>query len=102
MGMFDTVKFRYQMPNGKTEHDYQTKDLDCRCDFYEISSGGRLMRQHENCEWVDTGFDGVLTMTASDGYHLHFVQGKLSWIEVYSLGDKRWSFEPERYLADLG
>ncbi|MFK3915298.1 hypothetical protein ACI2JI_25005 [Enterobacter cancerogenus] len=40
-------------------------------------------------------------MTASDGYHLHFVQGKLSWIEVYSLGDKRWSFEPERYLADL-
>lgn len=40
MGMFDTVKFRYRMPNGKVESDYQTKDLECLCDFYEISSGG--------------------------------------------------------------
>ncbi|MGG5964031.1 hypothetical protein ACQSED_20630 [Salmonella enterica] len=33
-------------------------------------------------------------------YHLHFMQGKLQWIEVYSQGDKRWPFDPERYLAD--
>lgn len=79
MGMFDTVEFRNQMPNGKTEHDYQTKDLDCRCDFYKISSCGRLMRQHENGEWVDTGFDGVLTMTTSaspfHALHAHRASG---------------------------
>lgn len=44
MGMFDTVTFRYRMPDGETEPEYQTKDLDCECAFYEISAGGRLLR----------------------------------------------------------
>ncbi|HHJ2710234.1 TPA: hypothetical protein ACQJG0_004995 [Escherichia coli] len=50
----------------------------------------------------DTWFDGMLTLSANDGYHLHFVQGTLKWIEIYSQGDRRWPFEPEHYLADKG
>ncbi|HBQ3453982.1 TPA: hypothetical protein RST33_004338 [Klebsiella pneumoniae] len=37
-------------------------------------------------------FDGMLTLSAGDGYHLHFEQGTLKWIEVYSRGDKRWPY----------
>ncbi|QBC03362.1 hypothetical protein EWI30_15275 [Enterobacter cloacae] len=44
MGMFDMVTFRYRMPDGKTGSEYQTKDLDCECAFYEISADGRLLR----------------------------------------------------------
>lgn len=48
MGMFDTVTFHYRMPDGETCPEYQTKDLDCECAFYEISAGdvcsaGRMM-----------------------------------------------------------
>ena len=40
MGMFDTVRFRYRMPDGVTGTDFQTDDLDCECEFYEISAEG--------------------------------------------------------------
>ncbi|EAB1660097.1 hypothetical protein HBZ99_005183 [Salmonella enterica subsp. enterica] len=90
------------MPDGVTGTDFQTKDLDRECEFYEISSDRRLLRWQDNGELKDTLFDGMLTVTANGGYHLHFMQGKLQWIEVYSQGDKRWPFDPERYLADQG
>lgn len=40
MGMFDTVTFRYRMPDGETGPDYQTIELDCGCDGYQISADG--------------------------------------------------------------
>ena len=49
---------------------------------------------------TDTCFDGMLTLSAGDGYHLYFEQGTLAWIEVYSQGDKRWPFEPGRFIPD--
>jgi len=99
MGLFDTVRFRYRMPDGVTGADFQTDDLACECEFYEISPEGRLLRWQKNGELKDTEYNGMLTLCASDGYHLYFEQGTLAWIEVYSQGDKRWPFEPARFMA---
>lgn len=44
MGMFDTVSFHYWMPDGETESEYQTEELDCECKFYEISAERHLLR----------------------------------------------------------
>lgn len=92
--MFDTVRFRYRMPDGVTGTDFQTDDLGYECEFYEINANGRLLRWQNNGELKDTDFDGMLTLSASDGYYLYFEQGTLAWIEVYSQGDKCWPFEP--------
>ena len=49
MGMFDTVTFRYRLPDGVTGTEFQTKDLDCQSESYEISAEGRLLR------WMEDG-----------------------------------------------
>ncbi|WP_158781609.1 hypothetical protein [Pantoea sp. BAV 3049] len=101
MGMFDTVTFRYRMPDSETESEYQTKDLDSECAFYEISTEGRLLRWSDDTdEVIDTGFDGCNTVCARQCYHLYFNQGLLEWIEACSQGDKRWPFDPARFMAD--
>ena len=100
MGMFDTVTFRYRMPDGETESEYQTKDLDCECAFYEISAEGRLLRWPDDADELnETGFDGCITVCARQCYHLYFNQGQLEWIEGSSGGD-RWPFEPGRFMPD--
>ncbi|HCJ7367796.1 hypothetical protein [Enterobacter cloacae complex sp. 2022EL-00788] len=100
MGIFDTVTFRYRLPDGVTGTEFQTKDLDCQCEFYEISPEGRLLGWQKNDDLKDTEYNGMLTLSASDGYHLYFEQGTLAWIEVYSQGDRRWPFEPDRFMPD--
>lgn len=84
MGMFDTVRFRYRMPDGVTGTDFQTDDLDCGCEFYEISAEGRLLRWMDDGTRTDTCLDGILTLSADDGYHLYFENGTVKWIEIYS------------------
>ncbi|MDX6917782.1 hypothetical protein R9X49_22050 [Pectobacterium carotovorum] len=100
MGMFDTVRFRYRMPDGKMGTDFQTKNLDCTGDFYEITPEGRLLCWLDQSERKDIDFDGMLTLSAGEGYYLHFTQGTLQWIEVYSQGDQRWPFEPARFMSE--
>lgn len=101
MGMFDTVTFRYRMPDCETETEYQTKELDCECEFYEISASGRLLKwQSDVGGFADMNFDGSFNMSANEGYRLYFEQGTLKWIEPYSRTEERWPFEPARYLAD--
>lgn len=102
MGMFDTVTFRYLLPDGVTGAEYQTKDLGCECEFYEVSSGGRLLRWMDDGTRIDTCFDGMLTLSAGDDYHLYFEHGTVKWIEVHSRGNKRWPFDPARVMADHG
>ncbi len=71
MGRFDTVRFRYRMPDGVTGTDFQTDDLDCECEFYEISAEGRLLHWPENAdELAETGFDGCITVCARQCYHV--------------------------------
>lgn len=102
MGMFDTVTFRYRMPDEVTGTEFQTKDLDCQCESYEISAEGRLLRWMGDSTRTDTCFDGMLTLSADDGYHLYFEQGTLAWIEVYSQDNKRYPFKPANALPELG
>ncbi|WP_323612624.1 hypothetical protein [Pectobacterium versatile] len=99
MGMFDTVTFRYRMPDGETAVEYQTKDLDCEGAFYEISAEGRLLRWLDADELTETGFDGSITVCAQKCYHLYFTRGQLDWIEICYQGDKRWPFDPARLLT---
>jgi hypothetical protein len=99
--MFDTVTFRYRMPDGETGPEYQTKDLDCECAFYEISAEGRLLRWPDDAdELTGTGFDGCITVCARRCYHLYF-KGQLEWIESCS-GGGRWPFDPAHYLVMQG
>lgn len=102
MDMFDTVTFRYLLPDGMTGTEFQTKDLDCEREFYEISSEGRLLRWMDDGTRIDICFDGMMTLSDSDGYHLYFEHGTVKWIEVYSLGDNRWPFDPARVITDQG
>ncbi|MFC6478592.1 hypothetical protein ACFQDN_21745 [Pseudomonas asuensis] len=44
MGMYDDVSFSYRMPNGRDGYNFQTKDLECRLDEYEVTPSGRLVR----------------------------------------------------------
>ncbi|MEE9686132.1 MULTISPECIES: hypothetical protein [Enterobacteriaceae] len=101
MGMFDTVMFRYRLPDGVTGTEFQTKDLDCQCDSYEISAEGRLLRWMEDNTRNDTCFDEMLTLSADDGYHLYFENGTVKWIEIYSQGNTRFPFDPAKALPVL-
>lgn len=38
MGMFDTVTFHYRMRDGVTGTEFQTKDLDCQYESYEMKA----------------------------------------------------------------
>ncbi len=83
--MFDTVRFRYRMPDGVSGSDFQTDDLDCECEFYEISAEGRLLCWPDDAdELTETGFDGCITVCARQCCHLYFTHGQLEWIEVCS------------------
>lgn len=100
MGMFDTVTFHYRMPDGETESEYQTKDLDCECAFYEISAEGRLLRWPENAdELAETGFNWCITVCARQCYHLYL---PMDSCEVCSQDNKRYPFEPANALPELG
>ena len=100
MGMFDTLRFNYRMPNGYQGAEYQTSDLDCRLDQYEVTTAGRLTRKsmepdeefaREHPDYyeapVDTHFSGRIYISAYAGspakrecFELHFVAGNLQAI----------------------
>jgi len=44
MGMFDEVIFSYRLPTGRESCNFQTTDLECTQDEYEITALGRLVR----------------------------------------------------------
>jgi hypothetical protein len=51
MGMFDTVTFRYRMPDGETESEYQTKDWTVNVPFTRsplraVCSAGRMTQMN--------------------------------------------------------
>lgn len=51
MGMYDQVKCLYPLSvEGANERDYQTKDLNCFLDNYEIREDGRLWHQEYEVE----------------------------------------------------
>lgn len=49
MGMFDEIVCNYPIPGEKLGAVYQTKDLVCAMEEYEITAEGRLI--HRQCGW---------------------------------------------------
>lgn len=104
MGMYDDVRFDYRMPDGYDRPDFQTKDLDCACDMYEINAQGRLVRL-SSCGYPDdvllplgdlhfcgdlniytiSGYGTAATSTWHD-YTLTFVEGTLVVIKCNQTG----------------
>lgn len=83
MGMFDTVKFgrklveKFNLSELK-ERDWQTKDLECALDTYEISGEGELLLKNRNrgLGVIEEGFAMRLLYTG----------------RLYLLGEHRGSF----------
>lgn len=102
MGMFDEVSFSYRMPNGRDGCNFQTKDLECTLDDYEVSPSGRLIRVSTDDEGErplgDLNYSGWLDMRDSvDHYRLDFVNGSLRAIQV--IGEEGWLlFDPANCL----
>jgi len=101
MGMFDDVDFEHRMPDGFLAlGGYQSKDLDCAGDCYEITADGRLVAtsrsgyQSENPKPLgDVHYDGVLNIYGSEWpslkpheYDLSFVAGELRVIRCSQTG----------------
>ena len=61
MGLYDTVRVRYSMPEpGFQDRDFQTKDLGCWLDAYEITVAGELIRTD------NAGGEAVYAIDTSD------------------------------------
>ena len=102
MALHDTVRFSYRMPNGRNGCDYQTTDLECTLDAYEVTQLGRLVRVRTNSEnerpLEDLNYSGWLDIfNPTDCYRLDFVKGTLRAIQI--VDDEKWVlFEPSNYM----
>lgn len=79
MGMFDTIRCEYPLPDACTATEFQTKSLDCILETYCLTASGRLLDAHNR----DTSMHGVLRMYTSDSaghwweYEAKFTDGQL-------------------------
>ncbi len=98
MGMFDTIRCEYPLPDCKfQERSFQTKSLERLLDEYTITKRGRLilhMHRHYQTKTKDVDFEfhGDLRFYTSDGsrengdfewveYKVRFTEGQLQWIK---------------------
>ena len=96
MGMFDTLKCEYPLPDKIVQKDsFQTKSLDCLLNNYTISKRGKLILQPYNKTSVNkitVDFHGDLQFYTSRGsweennyerfeYIARFTEGNLQWIK---------------------
>ncbi len=98
MGMFDTLKCEYPLPDKTVQKDsFQTKSLDCLLDNYTISKRGKLIlhrqRHYEKTvKKIYLDFHGDLRFYTSTGsneennyewfeYIARFTEGNLQWIK---------------------
>jgi len=93
MGLFDTVRCEYRLPNpAHQDLEFQTKDLDCLLDHYVITLDGRLIRLasefrrlERDIEWP---YHGDIQIYAADpqrkdefvDYTVRFTHGRVEWI----------------------
>lgn len=97
MGMYDDVDIKLRMPDGYESDGYQSKDLDCMLDQYEVNGAGRLIRTYvggildEDFKRPagDVNFNGILNIYTSfftrqrHEYDLEFVDGTLKVIHCH-------------------
>lgn len=111
MGMFDDLNFDYRMPDGFKARGFQSKDLDCLGDTYEITSDGRLVRMNVSgivdADYKrpvgDMNYSGMLNIYCSEWkrfgpgiwheYDLEFVAGRLAVIHCHQT-ESQLIFEP--------
>jgi hypothetical protein len=82
MGMFDYLRCHYPHPGLDMNAHYQTKDLSCTLDTYEITPDGRLIGPHGN---EDCQFRGALQFYTSTGRH---ATNDFRWYEYSALFDE--------------
>jgi hypothetical protein len=102
MGMFDTLKCEYPLPDKIVQGDsFQTKSLDCLLDNYTICKDGKLIlhrqRHYEaSVKKITIDFHGNLRFYTSQGsretdnyewfeYVARFTDGNLQWIKRVEL-----------------
>lgn len=127
MGMFDTVRCEYPLPDpGHQDLEYQTKDLECLLDTFTITRDGRLIHHARrgwkgpvrDFEWPLHGDVSIYTsLPAPDASHtwieyvVRFTHGLVEWIrpleEVRQAGSSPrfappidWGPEPESENED--
>lgn len=102
MGMFDTLKCEYPLPEKEVQKDsFQTKSLDRLLDNYTITKDGKLIlhrRRHYEAaaQKIVVDFHGNLRFYTSKGareennfewfeYVARFTEGNLQWIKRLEL-----------------
>ena len=102
MGMFDTLKCEYPLPDAIVQNDsFQTKTLECLLDDYTITKDGKLIQHRErhyqsSAQDFEIDFHGDLRFYTSKGsreennyewfeYIARFTDGKLQWIKRVDL-----------------
>lgn len=107
MGMFDEVRCTLKMPDGfqaDVTNLYQTKDMDCQLDIYEIDGKGQLCLVKDfNAQYRDeprklgpidwTGELAIYTADADGKWHEYeivFYKGRIQSIGAY--GVINWHF----------
>lgn len=93
MGIFDKIIFSYRLPTGREGCNFQTTDLECTRDEYEITTSGRLVRistqDVSDRPMGDLGYTGWLDIRdAVEEYRLDFTNGSLRAIQVF--GEDDW------------
>ena len=84
MGMFDSLHCEPALPDGCTEHEFQTKSLGSGLRQLRLTAAGRLLR----ADGSDTGFHGVMrfyTRGAAGGWYAYeakFTDGQLQHLVV--------------------
>lgn len=102
MGMFDTLRCQYPLPDKIVQADsFQTKSLDRLLDNYTITKAGKLILQRQrnyeaSVKKITIDFHGDLRFYTSKGareennyewfeYIARFTDGKLQWIKRVEL-----------------
>lgn len=95
--MYDWIKCDYLLPDPQSQDlDYQTKNLNCQFDYYEVSRDGRLLLPRYDdsnnlfgkADMMHHGTINIYGECSIDKniwfcYNLEFVKGKLN--KVYSV-----------------
>lgn len=77
MGMCDELRCHYPLPvAGANARVYQTKDLACRMDAYEIRADGTLWHAHDDGRWAFVPLTGEVRF-----YDLLRREEPRGWIE---------------------
>lgn len=95
MGMFDYLRCKYPLPReGANDLVYQTKDLDCAMDDYEIREDGTLWQEdydiEDHSDPTKEGWKGLVGCMTRVNPRWVQVPGFTREIRFYDYQDTRW------------